>query len=601
MAVSSHVQKLSGIDTTCPPEEVAVKSFFLGPQSENRAWLKNMFGETLEHWFRWRLEKYNTDGVAISEINQKLPAFQQQQKKVEHHLNDLIRLLENELPTYSPRYIGHMLSEVSMPALLGHITALLQNPNNICQESSRVGRKLETESIADLLTMVGFSAKEGRGHFTSGGTLANFEGLWRARYRVDHWLSLGAWLNDTQKENLSVFQAAHMGWDSYNKYLEQYNIKEDILREYSFVANTPWEALKTYKKVFDNDFNGPVVLVPNNKHYSWQKGISLMGLGEKALWSIDLDNEGRLSIKHLQQLLKKAEQQNRPVAAVISVLGTTEMGTFDPVDQVQNTLDDWQKDKGIHIWHHIDAAYGGFFCSLLRGETNRADCLSEQGQAAISAVRRANTITLDPHKLGYVPYACGTLLAASETDYRASIFGAPYISSKGEAETPQWQRTLEGSRPATGAAAVWLSSRCIGFHSDGYGRILTRTISTAQALQRTLAEQIPECRIIAGDANIFCFCIAGDQEPLSSINQRSEFLFEKMPEAGYFLSKTTLSFDSYPALLEEFTNNWHCSIDANSLCLLRVVLMNPFFSSQETSTTYPQDFANSLQAFYNPK
>ena len=38
-----------------------------------------------------------------------------------------------------------------------------------------------------LATMVGYNPAATQGHFTSGGTVANFEAVWRARYRLDHW------------------------------------------------------------------------------------------------------------------------------------------------------------------------------------------------------------------------------------------------------------------------------------------------------------------------------------------------------------------------------------------------------------------------------
>ena len=50
------------------------------------------------------------------------------------------------------------------------------------------------------------------------------------------------------------------------------------------------------------EFLGPVLLVPENKHYSWKKGCQMLGLGAEALWPIQLDSHGRLSIDHLKQL-----------------------------------------------------------------------------------------------------------------------------------------------------------------------------------------------------------------------------------------------------------------------------------------------------------
>lgn len=44
-----------------------------------------------------------------------------------------------------------MFSEISMPALLGHIITLLHNPNNISSEPSTVGTEIEKDAIHFLV------------------------------------------------------------------------------------------------------------------------------------------------------------------------------------------------------------------------------------------------------------------------------------------------------------------------------------------------------------------------------------------------------------------------------------------------------------------
>lgn len=36
-------------------------------------------------------------------------------------------------------------------------------------------------------------------------------------------------------------------------------------------------------------------------------------------------------------------------------------------------------------------------------------------------------MTIDPHKLGYVPYACGAFLTRDAAAYAVSAFDAPYL------------------------------------------------------------------------------------------------------------------------------------------------------------------------------
>jgi glutamate decarboxylase len=45
---------------------------------------------------------------------------------------------------------------------------------------------------------------------------------------------------------------------------------------------------------------------------------------------------------------------------VFLTLGTTYTGHYDPIEQVSNMLDEYERDTGIDVPIHIDAASGGF-------------------------------------------------------------------------------------------------------------------------------------------------------------------------------------------------------------------------------------------------
>jgi glutamate/tyrosine decarboxylase-like PLP-dependent enzyme len=108
-----------------------------------------------------------------------------------------------------------------------------------------------------------------------------------------------------------------------------------------------------------------------------------LGLKRDALWPIELDQEGKLSVDHLKRLLDRAIVKGRPVLMVVSVVGTTELGGIDPVHKVQDVLDHWKKGSGIHIWHHVDAAYGGYLRTL---DLKNTPSLSLQNRNALSSL-----------------------------------------------------------------------------------------------------------------------------------------------------------------------------------------------------------------------
>lgn len=572
----------------CDATEVALKSFFLGPQSENAGWVTDLVVEIFDNWFSWRRERFPEDGAAISLQDQALPEFTARRQQVMGLLQQLSHRFEKEVPKFSPRYVGHMFSEISLPALMGHILTLLHNPNIICKESATVAADIENEAIAALAHMLGM--EQASGHFTSGGTVANFEAVVRAQTRLHNWLALGA-----ATGRASLFEAAHMGWDCYQAGLNE--IEASRLHPYLPERVGPWQAPGALRQAFGVSYEGPVLIVPRSAHYSWKKAARFFGVGENNLLYVDSERHGHYSLTHLEEHLRACQKLQRPIVAVVSVTGTTETGAVDPVDGIQDLLDEWKQQHGIHIWHHVDAAYGGFFCSLLRPdplhqEPGLENIFSLPVQRALEAVGRTDSVTIDPHKLGYVPYSSGAFLARCREDYTCVQTLAPYIDYRYQGDRGPY--TLEGSRSAAGAVATWLTARSVGLHQAGYGLLMARTIRQKRKLEAWLGEKLPSARVYPGcDTNLLCFCVADSGDPVSLVNARSLRILQRLhDDSTYYLSKT--QFPTGCALTENFLQSWGAQRDAEWLVMLRLSLMNPFFDSQELDVDHIQHLVFAL-------
>jgi len=489
---------------------------------------------------------------------------------------ELLEHFEQSAPFLTSRYIAHMRTVSAIPALLGHFVALLHNHNNISSDSSGAGAHIEREALGFLRSMIGYPASTVSGHFTSGGTLSNCEALVRARHRMGRWLALGAALRSRQRADLSMFSAAHMGWDAFDALAPALPAPRD-LSAWNFAETNPWEAGERLASAYGNPFLGPVILVPQNTHYSIQKGISIMGLGTSSLWPIDLDREGRTDVAHLDSQIARAREAQRPVLMVVSVAGTTELGTIDCVDSVRVLLDSWRERAGVHIWHHVDAAYGGYFATVADGDP----ALSENATLALRAMAEADSVALDPHKLGYVPYSAGVFLTRTERDYGIKTFDAPYIHYPTKDDRGPF--TIEGSRNATGAAATWLCARVIGTSPDGYGKILAATIAAKSNLARELLRADPRIRLCPGaDSNVLCFAVAANGEPVTATNRRAEAVYARFsPErnAEFYVSRTSFAWSAYRLYLDTFTSSWDAQVDAEHLSLIRICLLNPAFDA----------------------
>lgn len=557
----------------------------MGPQAENATWTQEKIIQIFNHWFEWRRSLFPKDGVAITLMDQNSPHFKHERLKLEREIFSLLEQLKNEVPTFTPRYIGHMLSEISLPALFGSIITLLHNPNNASIEVSKIAQKLERKSIEELCKMIGLN--NGYGHFTSGGTVANFEAIRRSLYRFEIALALALVL---RRRNIPInyYQTLHLSWSEIETLRLQYQIKEQDLESHRLSLIGPWEVKEQVESSFQFDFRPPVLLIPGNKHYSWLKATQIFNLGQNSFWQIDLDSNGRLSIDSFKALTAKAIREKRPILLVVSVAGSTELGEIDPIHLLNQEILNLNRNKSIHLWHHCDAAYGGYYASLAhQKQTTR---LSKDSCHAIKAISQCHSVTIDPHKLGYSPYSSGAILVKDKLHHQVPPIPAAYLKHKEDI----WTYTLEGSRSAAGAISTWLTTQTIGLNEKGLGRILEKGLEARELMAKKLQAVDKQIRLLhSQDTNILCFCLAENSDPLSRVNHRTQKLFDIIASSPKFsVTKTALKMSAFHSLISDMTSKWNAPLDSDELFLIRIVLMNPFIISNEMNVNYFEEFAH---------
>ena len=73
-------------------------------------------------------------------------------------LTEMLAGLRKHFPFYSPRYLAHMMSDQTIPSVLGYFAGLLYNPNNVTPEAAPVTERWEFDVGRDILEMVGYKA-----------------------------------------------------------------------------------------------------------------------------------------------------------------------------------------------------------------------------------------------------------------------------------------------------------------------------------------------------------------------------------------------------------------------------------------------------------
>jgi len=177
-------------------------TWFLGPKAENSEIFIESLIMVIQDYLHWRRNYYPSDKLLITKKLQR--DFEEEYDKLYQNLVEMMSLLRRNFPFYSPRYVAHMLSDVSMPSMLGYFAGMLYNSNNVSPEAAPVTVEWEIDACNEILRMLGFKpspmppsvesqkrewelyqkelkAEFGWAHITSGGTVANIEAMWVAR------------------------------------------------------------------------------------------------------------------------------------------------------------------------------------------------------------------------------------------------------------------------------------------------------------------------------------------------------------------------------------------------------------------------------------
>lgn len=215
---------------------------------------------------------------------------------------------------------------------------------------------------------------------------------------------------------------------------------------------------------------GKAIAYSADAHYTHSRMCQVLGVAGVA---IPVDARGRMDLEALAEVLATGD-----VGTVVATLGTTGLGALDPLPEIITLC----ASVGVRV--HVDAAYGGFFTII-------ADD-SETGVASepFAAIRRADSIVVDPHKHGLQPYGCGAILFRDPSIGRYYKHDSPYTYFTSD-ELHLGEISLECSRPGAAAAALWLTLEVLPLTDSGLGQILRACIAGARDW-RTLIQDSPE-------------------------------------------------------------------------------------------------------------
>jgi glutamate/tyrosine decarboxylase-like PLP-dependent enzyme len=623
-------------------------SIFLGPKGENADIFEKLLLEAFRDHVFWRRNFHPEDGFVVQEIEKRSPEYERSISALSQELLGLLGELKAGVPFFSPRYIGHMTSDLTMASLIGYFATMLYNPNNVAAEASPVTTRMELEVATQLARMVGYDPEQQWGHITSGGTVANFEALWVAR-NVKYLPVAVRWAADELDIDECRVRTADGGTANLMELglWELLNIPAssalDLLAALRERAEDPFRALEVVghhslprlgyqefgrrlSREFGDALPPGVVLVPSTAHYSWEKICRSLGIGSAQVVHIPVDRRFRMDTDALRQTLIDLHARRQPVIGCVSVLGTTEESAVDRLDQVVELREAAGREMGMSFFLHADAAWGGYAASIIFGpdgkrrtyEQTLADYAPEvwpeEGvYRAFAALEHTDSVTIDPHKLGFVPYPAGAVSFRDRRVRELVATEAPYIFHPGMSEWAYIGRFIfEGSKPGAAAAGVWMSHHVLPLDSRGYGRLIGETARGALMLHRRISggdwspfRVVPLPR---PDLNIVCFAVGHPTlESLEATNDFCDRIYRAMsvgtgargPRPDYFVTKTVLRSAEYGRsalpIVESLGFAEADYLRAGGVGVIRCTVMDPFLASGRGSKDYIEGFVRALR------
>ncbi|ELY97742.1 pyridoxal-dependent decarboxylase [Natrialba aegyptia DSM 13077] len=292
------------------------------------------------------------------------PVVPEEGQRLEMTIDEVAeRVLRHSVDPSNPRCAAHLQCPPMIPGLAAETLLTATNQSLDSFDQAPAATVLEERVVTALCELFDLPA-DADGVFTSGGTQSNFQALLLAR----------------------------------DRYCDQ-----------QFDRNVQTDGLPAAAPSLR-------ILCSEAAHFTGKQAAHHLGLGERAVYTVPTDADGRMDLDELDAALDDLDRRDELPFALVGTAGTTDFGSIDPLP----ALADRAADRDL--WFHVDAAYGG------------ALAVSDEFSTLLDGIERADSIAVDFHKLFYQPISCGALLLRDGADFRLMARNAAYLNPEAHDE-----------------------------------------------------------------------------------------------------------------------------------------------------------------------
>jgi len=268
-----------------------------------------------------------------------------------------------------------------------------------------------------------------------------------------------------------------------------------------------------------------LVFYGSSETHSWAKKSSeLLGMGNEAFRRIPVSAAYQVDVAALRAAISADRAAGYRPFCVIGTAGTVNTGATDDLRALAALC---REEK---LWFHVDGAFGAFAA------------LAPSLRATVAGLEEADSLAVDLHKWGYLPFEVGLALVRHPEAHRATFAtSSSYLDA-----TPRG--VIAGGFPFADigiqltrgfrALKVWMSLKAHG--ADAWGRLVAQNVAQAKYLHDRILKE-PRLELLAPvPLNIVCFrYIAPGRSPEQHDELNQEILI-RVQERGIAVPSSTV-------------------------------------------------------------
>ncbi|WGY47097.1 MULTISPECIES: pyridoxal phosphate-dependent class III aminotransferase [unclassified Vibrio] len=208
------------------------------------------------------------------------------------------------------------------------------------------------------------------------------------------------------------------------------------------------------------------IVCSKKSHFTVQKSASWMGLGEKAILAVDALPNGTMDVTKLEAVVEQAKADGLIPFAIVGTAGTTDHGAIDDLVTIADVADKHE------MWMHVDSAYGGAL--ILSSHKDR-----------LSGIERAQSVSVDFHKLFFQTISCGALLLKDKSKFKYLLHHADYLNREHDTLPNLVDKSISTTKRFD-ALKVFMTMQNVGPKQMGamYDHLLDQTQQVAELVRQ---------------------------------------------------------------------------------------------------------------------